>query len=58
MVKHKIEEIKIDGITYVPSDMYSCLNCALHIPDCQILKRYNDLCFCNLFEGKSLKIKE
>ena len=55
----EIQEIKIDGITYVPTKSYSCRDCVFNTPKCQILgKKHDDIVLCNLFNGRALKVKE
>lgn len=55
----EIQEIKIDGITYIPAKSCSCNDCVFTIPKCQILeKRHCDIALCSLFDGHVLKVKE
>lgn len=56
----EIQEIKIDGITYIENeDSTACNNCALKDEeDCCILIQGDEFTPCNLFSGHVLKIKE
>lgn len=55
----KIQEIKIDGVTYIPSKSYLCCDCAFKAPKCYILEKWHDdICLCKLFDGHALKVKE
>lgn len=55
----KIQEIKINGVVYVPAESYACMDCAFNTSNCQILEKCcNNGCLCNLFDGHALKIKE
>lgn len=56
----EIQEIKIDGITYIENeDSRVCNNCALKDEeDCCILIQGDEVTLCNLFSGHVLKIKE
>lgn len=56
----EIQEIKIDGITYIENeDSTACNNCALKDEeDCCILIQGDEVTLCNLFSGHILKIKE
>lgn len=56
----EIQEIKIDGITYIENeDSTACNNCALKDEeDCCILIQGDEVTLCNLFSGHVLKIKE
>lgn len=55
----EIQEIKIDGITYIENeDSTACNNCALKDEeDCCILIQGDEVTLCNLFSGHVLKIK-
>lgn len=56
----EIQEIKIDGITYIENkNSTACNNCALKDEeDCCILIQEDEVTLCNLFSGHVLKIKE
>lgn len=56
----EIQEIKIDGITYIENkDSIVCNDCALKDKeDCCIHIQGDEVTFCNLFSGHVLKIKE
>lgn len=57
----EVEEIKIDGITYVPTDSYTCANCAFVDRDCYLNGGEGsiEIEVCNVFKGRpALKVKE
>lgn len=55
----EIEEIKIDGVVYVPKEGYSCANCDF-MGKCNVNKSFLDpnSAPCCVFNGHSLKVKE
>lgn len=61
MLTMEIQEIKIDGVVYVPTDSYNCANCAFVDRDCCLNGgEYSiDIEVCDVFEGRpALKVKE
>lgn len=55
----EIQEIKIDGIVYVPTNSFECKDCALGGENCVLNHGVSlDITVCNIFEGHALKEKE
>lgn len=56
----EIQEIKIDGITYVKNkDSKVCSECAVRDKvNCAILIQSEQVTLCHLFDGYALKVKE
>lgn len=56
----EIQEIKIDGVVYVPSDSCECRHCEMrNIQSCLIHKECSKpILICSLFDGHALKVKE
>lgn len=55
----KIQEIKIDGVIYVPDINLKCSDCAFADKDCVLNHGGSlDITVCNIFDGHALKVKE
>lgn len=54
----QIQEVKVDEIIYEPTDSIDCKDCIFNYPECIIYEKLSvNGCLCNLFKGKSLRIK-
>lgn len=53
----EIEEVKINGVTYVPIESLNCADCVLNEKKCSNLRWNKGFCLCHLFDNRSLKIK-
>lgn len=56
----EIQEIKINGVIYVPSEDYNCDDCVFNCDQCNILedRTIEFTSLCHLFDGHALKVKE